>query len=109
MQLSGNNVPTEHSADVLELCRLFLLDTYLKHFGKNQAFKLLASEHQSTRLNLKGSILVLMSVFALTWVLQSRASQWLVNGLVQWWRYVVAPMMRDRGQRPEPGQIYARL
>ena len=61
------------SADVLELCRLFLLQAYLKHFGRVQTFDLLQREHESLRLNTRRSLVALLLVFLTTWFLRTGA------------------------------------
>lgn len=69
------------SSDVLELCRIYLLDFYLKHFGKLRAFEWLQEEHERLKLNLRRSILFLLLLLALTKLLQSSAYHLLAGSL----------------------------
>lgn len=59
------------SADILELCRIFILDVYLKHYGKSKAFVLLQHEYEFKNLSLKLPVQLLLILFTLTWFLNS--------------------------------------
>lgn len=59
------------SADLIELCRLYVQNIYLKHYGRTRAFLLLQMEHERYNLDAQRSIKLLLILFALTWFLQS--------------------------------------
>lgn len=61
-----------NSSDILELCRLFIMDVYIKHIGHNKAFALMRRDYEAKFLDWYDSIRLLIFLFALTWVLKSR-------------------------------------
>lgn len=59
------------SADILELCRLFMQNVYLKHYGRARLFAVLQTEYESQNLNALRSVRMLVTLFAITCFLQS--------------------------------------
>lgn len=60
------------SADVLELCRVFLLNFYLRQFGRVRLFELLQREHERHNLATGRAFALLLACFLATWLLQTR-------------------------------------
>lgn len=70
-----------HSEDLVELCKIFLLDVYMKHFGRNRGLILLNYEHDRKNPNWFYSFQLMLLLFALTWLLKSPIYR-LVSGLI---------------------------
>lgn len=59
------------SADIMELCRIFLMNFYLRHFGRIRLFEILQREHERHQLATNRAFLMLIMLFLATWLLQS--------------------------------------
>lgn len=71
------------SADVVQLCRLFLLDFYLKRLGKTRLFELLQREHERNNLASGRAFALLLACFLLTWLLGANYGA-LLSRLAAW-------------------------
>jgi hypothetical protein len=67
------------SADIMELCRIFLLNLYLKHLGRIRLFQMLQQEHERHQLATNRAVLALVLLFLATWLLQSDLYHWLLD------------------------------
>lgn len=69
------------SADIMELCRVFLLELYMKHLGRVRLFDMLQREHERNQ-PVTGRLFALLVLFFLTtWLLQSELFHRLVDCL----------------------------
>lgn len=93
---ASQSTNSDKSADIIEVCRVFLLDFYLKHYGRVHAFDLL--QREQLRLDASLSILLLIILFALTSILQSGAYPFLI-GLM---RRIIALARQRLGREGEP-------
>lgn len=59
------------SADVIELCRIFMLDIYLRYYGRIKIFRMLQFEYERKMWDAKRSVQILIVFFAFTWFLRS--------------------------------------
>lgn len=59
------------SADIIELCRIFLLNLYLKHFGRGRLFELLQREHERHNPATGRAFVMLIVCFLITGLLQA--------------------------------------
>lgn len=75
--------PYRPSADIMELCRIFLLNFYMKHFGRVRLFDMLQREHERRNLATNRSYALLLACFTITWLLQSNLYRFIVNVLRQ--------------------------
>lgn len=70
------------NGDIMELCRIFLLNYYLKQFGRARVFQMLEREHlrnSSQVANISRACLALAACLTLTWFLQSRVYNFLAR------------------------------
>lgn len=67
------------SADIMELCKVFLLNLYLRHFGHVRLFEMLQREHERHQLATNRAFALLIVCFATTWLLQTDLLHWLLN------------------------------
>jgi len=67
------------NGDILELCRIFLLQFYLSTFGRKRLFALLEAEHEQWRVPMREPLLIMVVLFSLTTILQSNSFRALVN------------------------------
>lgn len=59
------------SSDVIELCRLFMLDIYMRYYGRIRIFRMLQFEYERKMGHSKRALQVLVLFFAFTWFLRS--------------------------------------
>lgn len=74
----------QQSVDILELCRIFLLNFYLKHLGPVRLFEMLQREHERYGLATGRAFALLAGCFLFTWLLQSDFYHTLMNLFVSW-------------------------
>lgn len=65
--------------NILELCQVFLLNFYLRVYGRQRLFAVLQAEHERRRLNWKPALITLGALFLLTSFMQSNAYRALAN------------------------------
>lgn len=87
------------SADIIELCMLFLQNVYLKNYGRTRLFVVLQAEHERHHLNARFSIRLLAILLTITWFLQSPIYEFIARSCCALMSYTLAFIARLRSAR----------
>jgi len=91
------------SADIIELCRIFVLDIYMKHYGKSRAFAYLERKHERGQQDTRRAIEALLLLFATTWFLGSPVYNLVAGIVLSTWslsRHFIQPLASLRRRFP---------